>query len=239
MVAGVIALASGMDSEFEQFWDWRGEWVESPNLRRGGESGVERVRRDDGVLLYCKRQCGHLYRSLLHPLGRPTVLRERDALRAFERLGVKVPRLVFCGARRGGQAGWQALLVTEALEGFIDFEHWYASLQERADTAGERERVLGQVATVLARLHRGGWQHGCLYPKHVFIRLGEGEGPASVEIALIDLEKSRRRFAHARAARNDVGQIRRHSAINDIDWAYLLAAYEHAFGSRVEALHRL
>lgn len=239
MAAGVMAFASDMDHQFEHFWDWRGEWVEAPNLRRGGESGVERVRRDDGVLLYCKRQCGHLYRSLLHPFGRPTVLRERDAIRAFERLGVKVPRLVFCGARRGGEAGWQALLVTEALDGFIDFERWYASVEGRPDTLAERERVLGKVAEVLARLHRGGWQHGCLYPKHVFIRLGEGSDPASVEIALLDLEKSRRRFAHARAAFNDVGQIKRHSAIREDDWACLLAAYERAFGSRVQALHRL
>lgn len=239
METAVIALASDVDDPFERFWNWRGEWVEAPNLRRGGESGVERVRREDGAVLYSKRQCGHLYRSVLHPFGRPTVLRERDAIRAFERLGVRVPRLVFCGARRGGEAGWQALLVTEALDGFIDFERWYASVEGRPETLAERERVLGQVAEVLARLHRGGWQHGCLYPKHVFIRLGDEEGSASVEIALLDLEKSRRRFAHARAAFNDVGQIKRHSAIREDDWACLLAAYELAFGSRVEALHRL
>lgn len=238
MAAGVMALTRAMDDRFEQFWDWRGEWVEPPNLRRGGESGVERVRRDDGMLLYCKRQCGHLYRSLLHPFGRPTVLRERDAIRAFERLGVRVPRLVYCGARRGGEAGWQALLVTEALDGFIDFERWYASLAGRPDTDGERTRVLDQIATVLARLHRGGWQHGCLYPKHIFIRLGEGQG-TTPEVALLDLEKSRRRFAQARAAFNDVSKIKHHSPISEADWAYLLAAYERAFGHRVEALHRL
>lgn len=238
MAAGVMTLAAGTDDRFEQFWDWRGEWVEPPNLRRGGESGVERVRRDDGVLLYCKRQCGHLYRSLLHPFGRPTVLRERDAIRAFERLGVRVPRLVYCGARRDGEAGWQALLVTEALDGFIDFECWYASMAGRPDTEDERARVLDQIATVLARLHRGGWQHGCLYPKHIFIRLGEGQG-ATPDIALLDLEKSRRRFAQARAAFNDVGKIKRHSVISEADWAHLLTAYERAFGHRVEALHRL
>ncbi|MDV3441286.1 lipopolysaccharide kinase InaA family protein, partial [Pseudomonas otitidis] len=114
--------------------------------------------------------------------------------------------------RRGGDAGWQALLVTEALDGFIDFECWYASLAGRPNTEDERARVLDQIATVLARLHRGGWQHGCLYPKHIFIRLGEGQG-ATPEIALLDLEKSRRRFAQARAAFNDVGKIKRHSAI--------------------------
>ncbi|MFZ3206922.1 MAG: lipopolysaccharide kinase InaA family protein, partial [Pseudomonas sp.] len=28
---------------FEQWWQLQGEWVEEPNHRRGGESGVQRL----------------------------------------------------------------------------------------------------------------------------------------------------------------------------------------------------
>ena len=37
---------------FDYFWNQRGEWVEEPNVRRGGESGVQRVMGSDGQLLY-------------------------------------------------------------------------------------------------------------------------------------------------------------------------------------------
>ena len=97
----VFAFSGGL-SQFEQWWQLQGEWVEEPNQRRGGESGVQRLQVDQGQLLYAKRQVGHLCRSLSHPFGRPTVLRERDALLGLSRLGIRVPRLVYCGATRPG-----------------------------------------------------------------------------------------------------------------------------------------
>jgi hypothetical protein len=47
--------------------------------------------------------------------------------------------------------------------------------------------MLKDLADNLARMHLGHWQHGCLYGKHVFVKvIGEGE-QASVEVALLDL----------------------------------------------------
>jgi len=114
----VLPAREARTSTFQRWWNTQGEWVEEPNQRRAGESGVQRIRLRDPQqpLLYCKRQIGHLYRSLLHPFGRPTALRELQALQAFGRLGVQVPELIYCGTRQ--QAGqWQALLVTAELEG--------------------------------------------------------------------------------------------------------------------------
>ena len=102
----VFAFSGGL-SQFEQWWQLQGEWVEEPNQRRGGESGVQRLQVDQGQLLYAKRQVGHLCRSLSHPFGRPTVLRERDALLGLSRLGIRVPRLVYCGASRQAGRGWR------------------------------------------------------------------------------------------------------------------------------------
>lgn len=82
-----MAVAQSGESRFDFYWRQQGEWVEEPNQRRGGESGVQRLDDGNGKLLYAKRQVGHIYRSLLHPFGRPTVLRELDALNSFEQLG--------------------------------------------------------------------------------------------------------------------------------------------------------
>ncbi|MCY1249636.1 Protein InaA [compost metagenome] len=98
--------------------------------------------------------------------------------------------------------------------------------------------MLEDLAQNLARMHRGHWQHGCLYSKHVFVRV-VGEGAAArAEVALLDLEKCRRRFSPQRAARNDLKQLRRHSSFAEADWQKLLYFYQKAFGSAVKGLEQ-
>ena len=173
--------------------------MEEPNQRRGGESGVQRLSDAKGKVLYAKRQVGHIYRSLRHPFGRPTVLRELDALNSFEQLGVRVPRLVFAGAERGADHQWRALLVSEALDGFVDLDTWHAEGARERYPQVLHERMLKELADNLARMHLGHWQHGCLYGKHVFVKvIGEGEGPGRSRAA--GPEKCRRRISCQRAA---------------------------------------
>ncbi|MDX9670716.1 MULTISPECIES: lipopolysaccharide kinase InaA family protein [unclassified Pseudomonas] len=221
---------------FDYFWNQRGEWVEEPNVRRGGESGVQRVMGRDGQLLYAKRQTGHIYRSWLHPFGRPTVLRELDALTGVSRLGVRVPQIVFCGAQPDPQYKWRALLVTKSLDGFDELEKWEAAGGRAQYGEAVYERVLKDLAQNLARMHKGRWQHSCIYIKHVFVRVtGEGDS-AQVEVALIDLEKCRQRLTAYRAAAHDMKQLRRHSSFSDTDWKKLVYFYETAFGSAIKGL---
>ena len=221
---------------FDYFWSQRGEWVEEPNVRRGGESGVQRVLGSDGQLLYVKRQTGHIYRSLLHPFGRPTVLRERDALTVMTALGVRVPQIVFSGAQRDPVHKWRALLVTKSLDGFEEIEHWYAGGGRERHGEVVHDRVLKDLAENLTRMHKARWQHSCLYIKHVFVRVtGEGDS-ANVEVALIDLEKCRLRLTARRAAAHDMKQLRRHSSFNAADWKKLVYFYQAAFGSAIKGL---
>ncbi|HHS7810586.1 lipopolysaccharide kinase InaA family protein [Pseudomonas putida] len=221
---------------FDYYWNQRGEWVEEPNVRRGGESGVQRVLGRDGQLLYAKRQTGHIYRSWLHPFGRPTVLRELDALTGVSRLGVRVPQIVFCGAQPDPQHKWRALLVTKSLDGFDELEKWEAAGGRAQYGEAVYERVLKDLAENLARMHKGRWQHSCIYIKHVFVRVtGEGDS-AQVEVALIDLEKCRQRLTAYRAASHDMKQLRRHSSFSDTDWKKLVYFYETAFGSAIKGL---
>ncbi len=227
---------SAPETRFDYFWNQHGEWVEEPNVRRGGESGVQRVHVANNQLLYVKRQTGHIYRSLLHPFGRPTVLRERDALQGLSALNVNVPKMVFCGAQPDPAHQWRALLVTEALDGFEEIDKWYAAGGREKFGEAVHEAALKALAENLARMHKGRWQHSCLYIKHVFLRIvGEG-ADARPEIALLDLEKCRRRFTAQSAARHDLKQLRRHSSFSDADWNKLLYFYETAFGSPVKGL---
>ncbi|MFJ7140805.1 MAG: lipopolysaccharide kinase InaA family protein [Pseudomonas protegens] len=235
-----VECASEMDAVptdcFEYFWNQQGEWVEEPNKRRGGESGVQRLISSSGRLLYAKRQIGHIHRSFLHPFGRPTVLRERDALQGLRLLDIEVPELVFCGARRGPEHQWQALLVTAALDGFVEIDNWYAAGERERHGEVLHERVLQALAQTLARMHKGRWQHGCLYSKHVFVRI-EGEGEqAQVRIALLDFEKCRQRLSSRRAAAHDLKQLRRHSSWSDTDWQKFYYFYRTVFGSPIKGL---
>lgn len=220
------ALSALPSTEFDRWWHSPGEWVEEANQRRGGESGVRLLHSWDNSrpALYCKRQSGHIHRSLRHPFGRPTILRELEAYRALARLGIRTPNIVYCAARREARQ-WQALLVTEALRGFISLEQWYAQPMPAAET----HNMLRQLALTLARMHIGGWQHGCCYAKHIFVRV---RAPGDVEIALLDLEKSRRRWRSANASRRDLGQLQRHRGeMPDNDLHELLQAYQHALSN--------
>lgn len=216
---------------FQHWWQLHGEWVEAPNQRRGGESGVQRLKSQDAIW-YAKRQIGHLYRSLLHPWGRPTVLRERRALLALDALGVAVPQLIYCGIERDPQQGWRGLLVTAALDGFEDIESWYAKGGRQAYGEAQHARLLQEVGATLARMHLGRWQHGCLYAKHVFVRF-DGERP---QVALLDLEKSRRRLSRVGAAHHDLRQLRRHSPWSAEDWQQLLHGYRQIFAGGTRGL---
>ncbi|SQF96338.1 InaA protein [Paucimonas lemoignei] len=235
-VQAVIKPTESPGHDFDFFWGQQGEWVEEPNQRRGGESGVQRVFSEAGQLIYVKRQVGHTYRSWLHPFGRPTVLRERDALVGLSKLDVGVPEMIFCGAQRDERNEWRALLVTKALEGFQELEDWYAAGGREQHGEALHEQMLKELATHLARMHRGRWQHSCLYIKHVFVRVvGEGSD-ARPEVALLDLEKCRRRLTAVAAARHDMLQLRRHSSFKPADWKKLAYFYETAFGSAIKGL---
>lgn len=209
---------------FQDWWQLQGEWVEAPNQRRGGESGVQRLQMAERIC-YAKRQIGHTYRTFRHPLGQPTVLRERRALLAFRALGIEVPRLIYCGTERDRQQGWRGLLITEELHGFEDIDTWYRRGGRQAHGEALHTRLLRQIGATLARMHQARWQHGCLYSKHVFVRI-QGE---QADVALLDLEKSRRRLSRRRASNHDLRQLRRHSQWSDSDWQSLLAGYQQVF----------
>lgn len=210
-------------STFTDWWNTEGEWVEAPNERRQGSSGVQFLPANQAKTanLYCKRQINHCYRSLRHPLGRPTVFREQQAIRALNALGISTPIIVYCGAEKHSDH-WRALLVTEELAGYVSLEDWYASA-ETSDPA-LTNNLLNAIAKTLTTMHQAGWQHSCCYAKHIFVRTNRETQQA--EVALLDLEKARRRWPARSAALHDLAQLSRHKdGMPDTDWRALLDAY--------------
>ncbi|AUN94424.1 lipopolysaccharide kinase InaA family protein [Pseudazoarcus pumilus] len=207
------------ERDFDFWWTVEGEWVEEPNRRRSGWSGMMRVRLD-GRVFYVKRQLNHRCRTLSHPRGWPTASREWHYLHRLARIGVAAPVPVFHDVRRSSD-GHEAVLVTEELLGFVDLAGWTGLEPPR------RRRLAQSVGAMLGRLHRAHLQHSSLYDKHVMAR-EEGDGFA---VALIDLEKMRPRLLARRgAARRDLDQLRRRQSLfDDDDWTALLAAHEAQF----------
>lgn len=217
--------------DFAFWWSTQGPWVEEPNVRRSGTSGVQRVEHE-GRVVYVKRQSGHLFRSLRHPLGRPTVLREGHALSRLDQLEVMAPKPIFYGARKVDGV-WQGVLVTKDLNGFQDLDTWYAEGARETYTPAEHNQLFERLATLLAKMHLGRWQHGCMRAKHIFIKVTPAANGPQFELALLDLEKSHGRASTLRAARHDIPQLRRHSPWSDEEWQYFLSHYERELGRAI------
>lgn len=200
-------------------------WIEAPNFRRGGTSGVIKTRIDNNDV-YIKKQNGHIYRSFRHPCGQPTALREQEAILAMQKLGVRVPDILHCESRRiNGRL--RTYLVTRALEGYEPLDSFFLH-RYQALPADKQQQLIKELAEMLAKIHRCKWQHTALYPKHIFIRT-EGE---HFEFALIDLEKMRRRLTVKQASKHDLEQFSRHQpAWGEKGWATFLASYEQALAA--------
>jgi len=181
-----------------------------------------RLRIGD-TLYYVKKQCNHLCRTLGHPFGWPTASREYVNIRQLQALGIHVPTPVFHGERKTAD-GYEAVLVTEELAGFASLD-----TPSEIDRDRERKRLLAREAgKTLGCLHRSNLQHSCLYDKHIMVRWED----ARPMIALIDLEKLRRRWLPGSAAKHDLEQLRRHQQVWDNElWQQLLAEHARALTS--------
>jgi len=199
---------------FDDWWNVPETWIETPNQRRNGWSGMIRATIE-GQTFFIKKQCNHLYRSCQHPFGQPTVNREFENITTLTRIGVCVPEPVFHGTRKTDD-GYQGLLVTRELSGFSALGD-----QTNLDPT-QRETLAREIGRVLGLVHKHGLQHSCLYDKHIMIRWQN----ATPEIALIDLEKMRRRILPRQAAKHDLEQLHRRQSIwSEQEWRILEQAH--------------
>ncbi|MVW77462.1 lipopolysaccharide kinase InaA family protein [Bordetella sp. 02P26C-1] len=181
------------------WWEAHGDWVEDVNQRRGGYSGIQKLPDPAGDRAYfVKRQVNHVYRDLRFPSGRPTLLREWLNIHRCAKLGVPTAEPVFFDMRKGA-AGWEAVLVTRELPGYISLDE---GIRKGRWTQAQRLDIWSALVRALAPLHRAGRKHGHLYPKEIFVRY-----ESVAEIALLDWEIARYVGRSRWAAQSDLGRL--------------------------------
>ncbi len=195
---------AGLDS-FEALWDLPREFVEPVNQRRGGWSGVSRLLlpQADGNPghWYLKRQERQSRYSWRYPLGAPTFRYEIEALRHGLRQHWPSVQLEAFGLSCASQRQRALLLTREiALPTLAAFEGTPGVLLDSRP-------ALTAIGRALFNLHATGWQHGALFPNHMFIDLQQGK------LQLIDFERARKRLFAADAASADLTQLLRRA-----DW---------------------
>jgi hypothetical protein len=229
---GGLLSRNGLDG-FEAIWSLEAPWVEEPNFRRQGWSGVSRLEldgpSDTPVVAYLKRQENHGYRSLLSPFRlRPTAFREYKRLLGMHAAAVTAPEVLYYGERKADRK-LQAILITREIPHSVSFEDYLLRQDERA--AMEVQRVLQDTAALIGRLHRHRFQHCALYGKHVLISGFQSDPPVSDPAAaqlvpyLIDVEKSRRRPSRISIALRDLNQFYRHAPWSGSQWRIFLEHY--------------
>ncbi|MDR0440961.1 MAG: lipopolysaccharide kinase InaA family protein [Candidatus Accumulibacter sp.] len=209
----LIFSFNGLD-DFDALWHLRTEWFEAPNHRRGGWSGVARCElslpEGGTTAIFLKRQENHGTRSFRHPLnGEPTFFREFKWIMTCRRYGIPSLKPVYFSMRGHGR-NQRAILATAELTGFISL----AELEQRWAHEGlpprmVRLRLFHAIAALLRQMHEHGICHGCLYPKHVFIRMAP---EVDVTARVIDLEKSRRLPLRTMCAFRDLYCLNHHSS---------------------------
>lgn len=172
---------------FQKLWDYKVNWFEAPNENRGGWSGVGRVelpQSEGAITLFIKKQQNHTSRTWRHPIkGEPTFVKEFRTIGYLQARGIKVPETVFFGQRQS-DAGWQAILITENLNGYQPLDE----INPNEMSLQEKRILLKSVAKTVRKMHQTGVQHRALYLKHLFVKKNAG----GFDVAVIDLEKARK-----------------------------------------------
>lgn len=190
----VDKLAAANLSDFTELWAAKLPWVEEPNYRRGGWSGVARYQldpQDPTSIVYIKRQQDHIFRPWSHPKrGLPTFYREMCSILNFQQHDIPVVTPLFFDMRKqdGKQ---QAILVTQALLGYESLDHLLVKWQAHGfPNEATCKAIVYKIATTLRHIHDIGYRHGCYKDKHIFLRYDEAS--ATADIRLLDFEVTRR-----------------------------------------------
>ena len=208
-----LFLEAGLD--FDSLWGMDLPALDEPNTGRGrnGWSAVSRftLKQPGGgkAELIIKRQQNHFSRTPGHPFrGVPTFQKEMVNILRYREAGVPALEPVYFARRRAG-GGIRAILVTRYLEGYTALDDLTRRWQERGrPDRAVLNRIIRALAVPVRKIHEAGFQHNCLYPRHLLLRM-EGD---DVRVKVIDLEKNKRRpFGDERRVR-DLESLHRRTA---------------------------
>jgi tRNA A-37 threonylcarbamoyl transferase component Bud32 len=194
-------------SSFESWWALSLEAVDETNVGRGGWSTVYKYSHK-GRTFYVKRQANHLSRSLSAFLRKvPTFEIEFNQIHRYQHHGIPCIEPVFFAARKE-EGEYQAILVTEALEGWCSLDELLLSSKDdkaRVLNFKAKNELCGALAVAIRKLHEAGIQHYNLYPKHIFVRASD----FGFEVRFIDLETSGFNLGFLRGKLKDIETLSR------------------------------
>lgn len=198
-------LASARLDSFDSLWNSPRDFVEPVNYRRNGWSAVSTLIVPDGnggqARFFLKRQENQKRYSWRYPTGVLTYQYEVDALLIARRRHWPCVGLAAYGFRES-HGVYQGFVLTKAIE--------YPALSSYQNSEVDWRHavpVLERIGASLYAMHSSRWQHGALFPGHLFVDLQSGA------CQLIDFERSRSRPSVALAAEADLSQLLRRS-----DW---------------------
>lgn len=181
-------------SDFKSIWKLEADWFETPNLRRGGWSGVNKISlklpAGGTANVFLKRQQNQHYRRIRAPFsGSPTYEREFRNIMRYTKTGVNTLFPIYFAMKTINNHRC-AILITEELVGYKSLEEWIPYWQDHKwPSIDQRNRLFAEIATQIRLIHNAGFKHCCLYPKHILIRIDNNF--EEIEVKIIDLEKSR------------------------------------------------
>jgi hypothetical protein len=225
----VSFLAANNLINFDDLWNRSEDWFEAPNISRSGAgwSGVIRVDVN-GKSFFLKRQENYLSLSLKYPFRVSVVENEYNNIATFSMFEVPSLDVVACMTRsKGGKR--QSLIMTAALDGYIDFYAMSKTLPNAGLTVKTKRAVLKNLAQLVRLAHSNGLFHGNLYPNHLFIDKGLTNGSLTSvadSCRFIDMERAGKAFPRKRKQLRDIETLdRRTPNWTKSDRLYFLLKY--------------
>jgi heptose I phosphotransferase len=125
--------------------------------------------------------------------------------------GIDVMDVLAFGERLHSDGRMESFLLTHALEGYVELQHFLRRRFPPRDPCcirsadAELDRLLGQLADIVRRFHQAGFNHRDLYCCHFFVREPER---GRFEIRMIDLQRvQHRQRARGRWLIKDLAQL--------------------------------
>jgi heptose I phosphotransferase len=187
-----IAKAWQGKDAFDQALQQAGEIFRDKEGRRtlrceiAGKPYFLKVHRGVGWAEICK----NLLQGRLPILG---ARNEVDAIRAFEKLGLKTLTIAACGERGSNPAQQQSFLLTDELTQIISLEDYCREWLNNPPSAALKHALIKRVAEIAARMHKAGINHRDFYLCHFLLDSSSPINTQSIatkNIYVIDLHRA-------------------------------------------------
>jgi hypothetical protein len=200
---------------FDDLWNRNEDWFEPPNVTRSGAGWSGVVRIDiNGKSFFLKRQENYLALSYKYPFRLSVAENEYSNITTFDQYEIPSLEVVACLTRlKDGKR--QSLIMTTALDGYIDLDTLSKALLSARMTINAKRVVLKSLAKLIRLAHDNGLFHGNLYPNHLFVAQDLVNG-SSVKVAtpcrFIDMERAGKAFPRKRKQLRDIETLDRRTA---------------------------